>query len=111
MLTLADEEAHLRRANDHLRAALYLISVQQDRVERQRATGLDTTVSDALLSLMNETLRNFIEHRLAICGAVRRNRVGGASCPTCFSAGRVSQPTVPGLSRIDGRSPNAKVPP
>lgn len=90
MLTLADEEAHLRRANDHLRNALYLISVQQDRVERQRAAGLDTTVSDALLSLMNETLRNFIEHRLAICEAVKRVRVSDASRPTCSSAGRAS---------------------
>lgn len=35
LTTLADEEAHLRRANDHLRNALYLISVRQDRVERR----------------------------------------------------------------------------
>ncbi|WP_367032849.1 hypothetical protein R0290_00250 [Burkholderia semiarida] len=72
MLTLADEEAHLRRANDHLHNALQLISVHQDRVEERRAAGLDTTVSDALLRLMNETLRNFIEHRLAICEVIKR---------------------------------------
>lgn len=55
MLTFVDEEAHLRSANDHLRNAVYLIAVQQDRV--QRAAGLNTVVSDALLSLMK---RHFV---------------------------------------------------
>lgn len=79
MLTFADEEAHLRSANDHLRNAVYLIAVQQDRVERQRAAAQDTASSDALLSLMNETLRNFIQHRQAIYEALeaaRRRRLG-----------------------------------
>lgn len=90
MLTLADEEAHLRSANEHLRSAVYLISIQQDRVERQRAMGLDTVVSDALLSLMNATLRNFIQHRQAICEAVERARVSDASRAARLSAGRAS---------------------
>lgn len=111
MLTLSDEEAHLRSANDHLRNAVYLISVQQDRVERQRAVGLDTVLSDALLSLMNATLRNFIQHRLAICEAVRRARVGDA-CHAMRSSGRPApQSAISSLQRIDRRSPNADIPP
>lgn len=74
MLTFVDEEAHLRIANNHLRNAVYLVAVQQDRVERQRAAGLNTVVSDALLSLMNATLRNFIQHRQAICKALETAR-------------------------------------
>ncbi|MBB5509049.1 hypothetical protein [Paraburkholderia atlantica] len=71
MLTL-DEKAHLHSANDHLRNAVYLIAVQQDRVERQTVAGLDTTLSETLLSLMNATLRNFILHRKLICETIER---------------------------------------
>lgn len=74
MLTFVDEEAHLRGANDHLRNAVYLIAVQQDRVERQRAAAQDTASSDAHLRLMNATLRNFIQHRQAICKALETAR-------------------------------------
>ena len=74
MLTIADEETHLRSVNDHLRKAVYLIAVQQDRVERQRAAALDTASSSELLSLMNATLRNFILHRQAIWEALERAR-------------------------------------
>lgn len=75
VLTLADEEAHLRSANNHLRNAVYLISIQQDRVERLKVAGLDTVLSEALLSLMNATLRNFIQHREAIREAIARARL------------------------------------
>jgi hypothetical protein len=57
--TLADEQEHLRAANDHLRHAVYLVAVQHGRVERQTIAGVDSTASAGLLSLMNSTFRNF----------------------------------------------------
>ncbi|MCW3640458.1 hypothetical protein [Burkholderia cenocepacia] len=87
MLTLADELAHLRSADDHLRNAVYLISVQQDRVKRQRAAGLETALSEGLLSLMNATLRNFIQHRVAICEAIKIARRAALLDPHAENAG------------------------
>jgi hypothetical protein len=74
MLTLADEQEHLRSANAHLRNAVYLIAVQHGRVVSQTTAGLNSDASEGLLSLMNATLRNFLRHRIAIVEAIELMR-------------------------------------
>ena len=70
MPKLVDELFHLRAADDHLRTAVYLISAEEALVAKMRAAGLDTRVSEQLLSTMQSILRSFISHRRAIRDAI-----------------------------------------
>lgn len=74
MLKLVDELSHLRAADDHLRTAVYLISVQEALLAKSSATHRDTQVAEQLLSTMQSILRSFISHRLAICDAIELER-------------------------------------
>ncbi|PMS23297.1 hypothetical protein C0Z18_02005 [Trinickia dabaoshanensis] len=72
MRAKVDEQAHLLSANNRLRYAVYLISVQQARVENLTAAGLNAALAEDLLCLMNAILRNFIRHRQLILDSIER---------------------------------------
>ncbi|MEX3765017.1 hypothetical protein [Paraburkholderia phenoliruptrix] len=74
MLNLVDELSHLRAADDNLRTAVYLISVQEALIGKLRAAHRDTQVAEQLLSTMQSILPSFISHRLAICDAIELER-------------------------------------
>ena len=70
MLNPNGETSLVSAADNHLRAAVYLVSAQENRLARCRAAGLDTLRAEQLLIAMHAALRNLISHRQVIRDAL-----------------------------------------
>ncbi|WP_433693268.1 hypothetical protein [Paraburkholderia phenoliruptrix] len=68
---LSDEERELQVANRYIEEAQQRIAILDERLQRERATGVSRPEAEKLLRIMRDVLETMIEHRRIVDEEVR----------------------------------------